>query len=174
MWTTMKNNLLGKKNFWVVPPICTGFVNTCPTVFLQYIFVIPEFIMKRPVYTLFPQTRQLRPSQSSLNVSPGMEEQACPEVTGSNATTRLTLLWARNTLRGNSDHWQASQEKAWLIIPKRRKNEMNKCTHWYIYIYTHTFKQMLYLLHFPTQQTQCYWDCCLIQATYTRYKFNRR
>jgi hypothetical protein len=34
MWTTMKNNFLGKKN-WVVPSICTGFVNTCRTVFLS-------------------------------------------------------------------------------------------------------------------------------------------
>ena len=33
MWTAMKNNLLGKKS-WVVPSICTGFVNMCPTVFL--------------------------------------------------------------------------------------------------------------------------------------------
>jgi hypothetical protein len=33
MWTTMKNNFLGKI-FWVAPSICTGFVNTCPTVFL--------------------------------------------------------------------------------------------------------------------------------------------
>ena len=29
-WTTMTNNLLGKKKFWVFPSICTGFVNTCP------------------------------------------------------------------------------------------------------------------------------------------------
>ena len=49
MWTTMKNNLLGE-TFWVVPSICTGFVNTCPSVQLQWIFVIPEFIIKRPVY----------------------------------------------------------------------------------------------------------------------------
>jgi hypothetical protein len=34
MWTTMKNNLLGGKTFWVLLSICTGFVNTCPTVFL--------------------------------------------------------------------------------------------------------------------------------------------
>ena len=33
MWTTMKKYLLGKKN-WVVPSICTGFVNTCRMVFL--------------------------------------------------------------------------------------------------------------------------------------------
>ena len=29
-----ENNLLGKKKIWVVPSICTGFVNTCPTAFL--------------------------------------------------------------------------------------------------------------------------------------------
>jgi hypothetical protein len=30
-----KNNFLGKKMFWVVPYVRTGFVNTCPTVFLS-------------------------------------------------------------------------------------------------------------------------------------------
>jgi len=64
------------------------------------------------IYTVFPRTRQWQPIQGSLNVSLGTEEQTCPEVTGSNATTRFTLLWARNPLRGNSNHWQASQEKA--------------------------------------------------------------
>ena len=34
MWTTMKNNLLGRGGGLVVPSICTGFVNTCPTVFI--------------------------------------------------------------------------------------------------------------------------------------------
>ena len=29
-----EKQLTGKKSFWVVPSICTGFVNTCPTVFL--------------------------------------------------------------------------------------------------------------------------------------------
>jgi hypothetical protein len=29
-----EKQLNGGKNFWVVPSICTGFVNTCPTVFL--------------------------------------------------------------------------------------------------------------------------------------------
>jgi hypothetical protein len=32
MWTTMKTTYWGK-NFWVVPSICTGFVNTCRTGF---------------------------------------------------------------------------------------------------------------------------------------------
>jgi len=34
MWTTMKNNLQWKKNVWIFSYICTGFVNTWPTVFL--------------------------------------------------------------------------------------------------------------------------------------------
>ena len=29
-----EKQLTGEKNFWVVPSICTGFVNTCPTGFL--------------------------------------------------------------------------------------------------------------------------------------------
>jgi hypothetical protein len=45
-----ENLLSGKIFFWVVSSICTGFVNTCPTVFLSYIFVITEYIIKRPVY----------------------------------------------------------------------------------------------------------------------------
>jgi hypothetical protein len=40
----------GEKNFSVVPSICTGFVNTCPTIFLTMKFVITEYIIKRPVY----------------------------------------------------------------------------------------------------------------------------
>jgi hypothetical protein len=48
-------NYDNKKTFWggkkirVVPSICRGFVNTCPTVFLSQIFVIPEYIMQQPV-----------------------------------------------------------------------------------------------------------------------------
>jgi hypothetical protein len=47
-------------------------------------------------------------------------KQACPEAEGSNPTVGLTLLWARNPFRGNSNYWQATQEEAGLIIPKRR------------------------------------------------------
>ena len=34
MWTAMKKQLTGEKFFWVVPSICTGFVNKYPMVFL--------------------------------------------------------------------------------------------------------------------------------------------
>jgi hypothetical protein len=44
------NKLTGEIFFWVVCFICTGFVNTFPTVFLQQMFVIPEYIMKHHVY----------------------------------------------------------------------------------------------------------------------------
>ena len=36
-----------------------------------------------------------------------------------NPTTGLTLLWARNPFRGNSSHWQLSQEEARWFIPER-------------------------------------------------------
>ena len=44
MWTTMKNNLLRERNFDFFNSICTGSVNMCPTVLLQQIFVIPQYI----------------------------------------------------------------------------------------------------------------------------------
>jgi hypothetical protein len=42
------------------------------------------------------------------------------EAKGSNPTTGLTLLWARNPFRGNSNHWQVSQKQAGQIFFKRR------------------------------------------------------
>jgi hypothetical protein len=46
----------------------------------------------------------------------------CPEVSskakGTNATTGLTLLWARNPFRGNFKHWQISQKEAGKIFFK--------------------------------------------------------
>jgi len=37
---------------------------------------------------------------------------AGPEAKGSNLTTGLTLLWARNPFRGNFKHWQVSRKEA--------------------------------------------------------------
>jgi len=37
---------------------------------------------------------------------------AGPEAEGSNPTTALTLLWARNPFGGNFNHWQVSWEEA--------------------------------------------------------------
>jgi len=39
---------------------------------------------------------------------------------GSNPTTGLTLLWARNPFRGSFNHWQVSREEAGQIFFKRR------------------------------------------------------
>jgi len=36
---------------------------------------------------------------------------AGPEAKGSNPTTGLSLLWARNPFRGNFNHWQVSQKE---------------------------------------------------------------
>jgi len=37
---------------------------------------------------------------------------AGPEAKGSSPTTGLTLLWARNPLSGNFNHWQVSRKEA--------------------------------------------------------------
>jgi hypothetical protein len=44
-----------------------------------------------------------------LNAIP---KHAAPEAEGSNPTTGLTLLWARNPIGGNFNHWQVSQKEA--------------------------------------------------------------
>ena len=40
---------------------------------------------------------------------------AGPEAKGSNPTTGLTLLWARNPFRGNFNHWQVSRKEANIL-----------------------------------------------------------
>ena len=41
---------------------------------------------------------------------------ACPEARVSNPTAGLTLLWARNTFRGNSQSWQFAQEEIGRVV----------------------------------------------------------
>ena len=45
---------------------------------------------------------------------------AGPEAKGSNPTTGLTLLWARNPFRGNFNHWQVPRKEAGHIFFKRQ------------------------------------------------------
>jgi len=37
-----------------------------------------------------------------------ISKHACPKANDSNPTAGLTLLWARNPFRGNSNYWQIS------------------------------------------------------------------
>jgi len=46
---------------------------------------------------------------------------ADPEAKGSNPTTRLALLWARISFRGNFNHSQVSQKEAGQILFKRQQ-----------------------------------------------------
>ena len=45
---------------------------------------------------------------------------AGPEAKGSNPTTGLTLLWARNPFRRNFNHRQVSRKEAGQILFKRQ------------------------------------------------------
>jgi len=51
--------------------------------------------------------------RSAENATP---KHAGPEAEGSNPTTGLTLLWARNPFRGNFNHWQVSRREAGQIL----------------------------------------------------------
>ena len=48
---------------------------------------------------------------------------AGPEAEGSNPTTGLTLLWARNPFGGNFNHWQVSWEEAGQYVRPERVNK---------------------------------------------------
>jgi hypothetical protein len=43
---------------------------------------------------------------------PSVPKHAGPEAKGSNPTTGLTLLLARNSFSGNFNHWQVSRKEA--------------------------------------------------------------
>ena len=61
---------------------------------------------------------------------------AGPEAKGSNPTTGLTLLCARNPFRGNFNHWQVSRKEAGQVFFKRRTDVKRvsrfKCATWNI------------------------------------------
>ena len=47
---------------------------------------------------------------------------AGPEAKGSNPTTGLTLLWARDPFRGSFNHWQVSWKEAGKKVPLKQEN----------------------------------------------------
>ena len=56
---------------------------------------------------------------------------AGPEAKGSNPTTELTLLWARNPFRENFNHWQVSRKEAGLSSFSLQYINGNYCTLFY-------------------------------------------
>lgn len=57
-------------------------------------------------------TQSCRYSRFIWHEGNALPNHACPEAKVSNPTTRLTLLWALNPFRGNSNYWQTLQEEA--------------------------------------------------------------
>ena len=55
------------------------------------------------------QSSSQRCNYFTSNGGNAIPKHAGPEAKGSNPTTGLTLLWARNRLRGNFNHWQVSK-----------------------------------------------------------------
>jgi len=58
-------------------------------------------------------TKALDNLKRDLNLINAIPKHAGPEAKGSNPTTGLTLLWARNPSRGNFNHWQVSRNEAY-------------------------------------------------------------
>jgi len=50
----------------------------------------------------------------------------CPKANGSNPTAGLTLLWSRNSFRGNSNYWQISEEESGRKKPGKTITETSR------------------------------------------------
>ena len=91
---------------------------------------------------------------------------AGPEAKGSNPTTGLTLIWARNPFRENFNHWQVSRKEVGQIFFKRRHglinnahNKTNRRTYpvCYSYISIHNLSQLRHVSW--AGQRSWYSDC---------------
>jgi len=71
------------------------------------------------VYPVLPHEEMTTKSQRyncfTRNRGNAIHKHAGPETKGSNPTTGLNLLWARNPFMGNFNHWQVSQKGAVLF-----------------------------------------------------------
>ena len=71
------------------------------------------------VYTVLTNEEMTESQQYNCFIRNGgntIPKHAGPEAEGSNPTTGLTLLWARNPFGGNVNHWQVSWEEAGQIM----------------------------------------------------------
>ena len=74
------------------------------------------------VYPVLTNEEMMTESQRyncfTRNGGNAIPKHAGPEAEGSNPTTGLTLLWARNPFGGNFNHWQVSRKEAGQIFFK--------------------------------------------------------
>jgi len=77
--------------------------------------------MVYPVLTKEEMTESQRYNCFTRNGGNAIPKHAGPEAKGSNPTTGLTLLWARNLFRGNFNHSQVSRKEAGQILFKRKQ-----------------------------------------------------
>ena len=81
----------------------------------------PHLLVVYPVLTNEEMTTESQWCNCfTRNGGNAIPKQAGPEAKGSNPTTGLTLLWARNPFRGNFNHWQVSRKEARQISFKKR------------------------------------------------------
>jgi len=77
-----------------------------------FLLFVSVFIIFHVVFIyLFFLTESQRYNCFIRNGGNAIPKHAVPEAEGSNPTTGLTLLWARNPFGGNFNHWQVSREE---------------------------------------------------------------
>jgi hypothetical protein len=81
----------------------------------------PHLLVLYPVLTNEEMTTESQRYNCFIrNGGNAIPKHAGPEAKGSNPTTGLILLWARNPFRGNFNHWLISRKEAGQIFFKRR------------------------------------------------------
>ena len=86
----------------------------------------PHLLVVYPVLTNEQMTTESqRHNCFTTNGGNAIPKHAGPEAKGSNPTAGLTLLWDRNSFRGNFNHWQVSRKEAGQIFFKRQRNFSN-------------------------------------------------
>jgi len=81
------------------------------SLFNIFVFFLPRLLLVYPVTINWAMTTESqRYNYFIRNGGNAIPKHACPKANGSNSTAGLTLLWASNSFRGNSNYWQISEE----------------------------------------------------------------
>ena len=108
----VRGELCKTGNFTAFEPEATKFVrHSTGRNFFKIMSHNPHLLVVYPVLTIEEMTT--KPQRYNCFIRSGgnaIPKHAGPEAKGSNPTTGLTLLWARNPFRWNFNHWQVSRK----------------------------------------------------------------
>ena len=83
------------------------------SLFNIFVSFLPRLLLVYPLPTNWAMTNESQWYNCLIrNRGNAIAKHACPTANGSHSTIGLTLLWARNPFRGNSNYWPIPEEDA--------------------------------------------------------------